>query len=76
MSQETQETQEMNQGQAVNVLIQAARIAQQKGAFTLEDAEMVSKAIRVFVPPTEATEGNDPVENTDAPTEPVIEKVK
>lgn len=76
MSQETKETQEMNQGQAVNVLIQAARIAQQKGAFTLEDAEMVSKAIRVFVPPTEETEGNDPVENTEVPTEPVIQAVK
>jgi hypothetical protein len=76
MSQETKETQEMNQGQAVNVLIQAARIAQQKGAFTLEDAEMVSKAIKVFVPPTEATEGNDPVENTEVPTEPVIQAVK
>ena len=78
MSQETNETQEMNQGQAVNVLIQAARIAQQKGAFTLEDAEMVSKAIKVFVPPTEATEGNDPVENTETetPTEPVIQAVK
>tara|TARA_Y100000389_G_scaffold180641_1_gene195641 strand:+ start:285 stop:512 length:228 start_codon:yes stop_codon:yes gene_type:complete len=75
MSKETNETQEMNQGQAVNVLIQAARIAQQKGAFTLEDAEMVSKAIKVFVPPTEA-EGNDPVENTDTPTEPVIQAVK
>ncbi len=77
MSKETQETQEMNQGQAVNVLIQAARIAQGKGAFTLEDAEMVSKAIKVFVPPTEAeAEGNDPVENTDTPTEPVIQAVK
>ena len=72
----SKETQEMNQGQAVNVLIQAARIAQQKGAFTLEDAEMVSKAIRVFVPPTEETEGNDPVENTEVPTEPVIQAVK
>ena len=77
MSKETQETQEMNQGQAVNVLIQAARIAQGKGAFTLEDAEMVSKAIKVFVPATEAAaEGNDPVENTDAPVEPVIKAVK
>lgn len=76
MSQENQETQEMNQGQAVNVLIQAARIAQQKGAFTLEDAEMVSKAIRVFVPPTEATEGEDATVNEATPTEPVIEKVK
>lgn len=79
MSQENQEmNQEMNQGQALNVLIQAARLAQQKGAFTLEDAEMVSKAIKVFVPPTEATEDADadPVENTDAPTEPVIQAVK
>ena len=75
----SQETQEMNQGQAVNVLIQAARIAQQKGAFTLEDAEMVSKAIKVFVPPTENAEENSDVvnkESAEEPTEPVIEKVK
>lgn len=76
----SKETQEMNQGQAVNVLIQAARIAQQKGAFTLEDAEMVSKAIKIFVPPTDTnTEGNDIVNSEapmEAPTEPVIEKVK
>jgi hypothetical protein len=76
-----QTQQEMNQGQAVNVLIQAARIAQQKGAFTLEDAELVAKAIRVFVPPTEDGENtSDPVvnEETEATeaTEPVIEKVK
>jgi len=73
-----QTQQEMNQGQAVNVLIQAARIAQQKGAFTLEDAELVAKAIRVFVPPTEegGEENPNEVVNEDAPTEPVIEKVK
>lgn len=69
-------TEEMNQGQAVNVLIQAARIAQAKGAFTLEDAELVSKAIKVFVPPTEETESEtDPVVNEEAATEPVIAKV-
>lgn len=75
----SQETQEMNQGQAVNVLIQAARIAQQKGAFTLEDAEMVSKAIKLFAPPVEETDGTDPVENTEevnTPAEPVIQAVK
>jgi len=76
----TEETpQEMNQGQAVNVLIQAARIAQAKGAFTLEDAELVSKAIKVFVPPTDETEGEtetDSIVNEGAPMEPVIEKVK
>ena len=72
--------QELNQAQALNVLIQAVRIAQGKGAYTLEDAEMVSKAIKVFVPPTPATEeGEDPVINKDEapePTEPVVEKVK
>ena len=72
--------QELNQSQALNVLIQAVRIAQQKGAYTLEDAEMVSKAIKVFVPPVPATEeGEDPVINKDEapePTKPVVEKVK
>ena len=74
--------QELNQGQALNVLIQAVRIAQGKGAYTLEDAELVAKAIKVFIPPTPATEegGEDPVINKDEapvpPTEPVVEKVK
>lgn len=45
---------EMNQSQAVNVLIQAARIAQGKGAFSLEDAELVSRAIKVFAPKGES----------------------
>ncbi len=78
MSTENTTQEEMNQGQAVNVLIQAARIAQAKGAFTLEDAELVSKAIKVFVPPTEETaEGEDPAMNVvrDEATEPVVEKV-
>ena len=72
--------QELNQQQALNVLIQAVRIAQGKGAFTLEDAELVAKAIKVFVPPTPvAEEGEDPIINKDEapqPTEPVVEKVK
>jgi hypothetical protein len=84
MSKETTQNQEatsaeLTHGQAVNVLIQAARIAQTKGAFTLEDAEMVSKAIRVFVPPAPVGEdGTDPVVNEDItePTEPVVMKVK
>lgn len=84
MSQETNETQEMNQGQAVNVLIQAARIAQQKGAFTLEDAEMVSKAIKVFIPPVNENESADAAMNEEVTevakdtesTEPVVMKVK
>jgi hypothetical protein len=55
--------QELTQAQAVNVLIQAARIAQSKGAFTLEDAELVARAIRVFVPANQSQESADPVIN-------------
>lgn len=40
----------MNQDQALNVLISATRIAQTKGAYSLEDAELILKAIRVFTP--------------------------
>lgn len=50
MENQEKESQELTQGQAVNVLIQAARIAQSKGSYTLEDAELVSRAIKVFVP--------------------------
>ena len=70
---------QLNGQQALNVLIQAVRIAQQKGAYTLEDAEMISKAIKVFVPPTPAEEQGsetDPVVNEDeTPAEPVMTKV-
>jgi len=68
--------QELTQGQAVNVLIQAARIAQSKGAFTLEDAELVAKAIRVFVPTNQTPEGTDPIMNEEPQAvSPVVEKV-
>ena len=75
---------ELNGQQALNVLIQAVRIAQGKGAYTLEDAELISKAIKVFVPPTPAGEEGtetDPVVNQDeeateeTPAEPVMTKV-
>lgn len=59
---------ELTQSQAINVLIQGVRIAQSKGAFTLEDAELVSKAIRVFIPPTTDTQEDqqvDPAINQD-----------
>tara|TARA_R100000655_G_scaffold110058_2_gene167262 strand:- start:920 stop:1162 length:243 start_codon:yes stop_codon:yes gene_type:complete len=52
----------MNQQQALNVLVQAARIAQAKGAYTLEDAELVAKAIKVFIP----TQDPNAVINKDA----------
>jgi hypothetical protein len=73
-------TGDLNGQQALNVLIQAVRIAQGKGAYTIEDAEIISKAIKIFVPPTPAgAEGSDtdPIVNedmTEAP-EPVMTKV-
>ena len=38
--------------QALQILVDAARISQSKGIFSLEDAEIVAKAIRTFTPPT------------------------
>jgi len=46
--------QELNQDQALSVLIQGVRLAQKAGAFTIEDAELIAKAIKVFVKPTDA----------------------
>lgn len=40
----------LNQQQALQVLVDAARFAQSKGIFTVEDAELISKAIRAFMP--------------------------
>ena len=39
----------LNHEQALTVLINAARIGQEKGAYSLEEAELISKAIKTFV---------------------------
>lgn len=41
---------ELNQQQALQVLVDAAKIAQSKGVFSLDDAELVNKAIKAFIP--------------------------
>lgn len=41
---------QLTQQQALQVLVDAARVAQSKGIFTLDDAELVNKAIKAFVP--------------------------
>jgi len=81
--EEVNPTGELNGQQALNVLIQAVRIAQGKGAYTIEDAELISRAIKVFVPPTApGAEGTDadPIVNEEAdqaePAEPVLTKVE
>ena len=77
--EEVNPTGELNGQQALNVLIQAVRIAQGKGAYTIEDAELISRAIKVFVPPTPAGEEGtdaDPIVNEETPAEPVMAKVE
>ena len=73
-------TGELNGQQALNVLIQAVRIAQGKGAYTIEDAELISRAIKVFVPPTapgaEGTDTDPIVNEEEVPAEPVLTKVE
>lgn len=78
-------TQELTQAQAVDVLIQAAKLAQSKGAFTLDDAALVARAIRVFVPAEQQTESEESTTEPTAEQEaspsgetvtPVLEKVQ
>jgi hypothetical protein len=59
---------ELTQEQAVSVLVQAAKIAQAKGAFTLEDASVVASAIKALVPEQAATDNVTETE-TEATTE-------
>ena len=46
--------------QALTVLINAVRIGQEKGAYTLEEAEIISKAIKVFISAAPVPEGPQP----------------
>ncbi len=62
----------MNQDQALSVLIQAARVAQSKGAFTLEDAKVIAEAIAVFVPAQ--AEAQPETQNEVTELEPVTEE--
>jgi len=49
--QSIQIPEKLNQQQALQVLVDAARVAQSKGIFTLDDAELVNKAIKAFTAP-------------------------
>lgn len=61
---------ELNPQQAISVLIQAVNFAQSKGIYSLEDAEILSKAVKVFVKkedkPTAESPVTDQVEATTA----------
>ena len=53
---------ELTPQQALNVLVQAVKLGQSKGAYSLEDAEVIAKAVKVFA--TQETEAE-----TQAPPE-------
>ena len=46
----------MDQQQALTVLVQAAQVAQSKGAFSLKEASIVAQAVATFTPPEEVQE--------------------
>ena len=48
--------------QAVGVLIQAVKIGQAKGAFSLEDASLIALAIKALVPEQPELEGEPSAE--------------
>jgi hypothetical protein len=60
---------ELNPQQAISVLIQAVNFAQSKGVYSLEDAEILSKAVKVFVKKEDKPAADAPV------TEPTAETV-
>jgi len=47
------------QAQAISVLISAVQWAQGKGAYNLDDAAVIQKAVRFFVPATPAPENKE-----------------
>ena len=54
MATQEQIPQELNQQQALELLVSGVNAAQRKGAFSLEEAELLARACRVFVKPAPA----------------------
>ena len=71
-----EETTQLTQEQSLNLLVQAVRVGQAKGAYSIEDAALLAQAIAVFTPPAEdKTEVTGT--STDTPAEaPVAEEAK
>ncbi len=59
----------MDQNQALNTIVQGINVAQQRGAFSLKEASVLSSAVEVFVPPGEETEGEESSEESSEDTE-------
>lgn len=57
---------EMNQNQALEILIKVALAAQAKGVLSLEDAVIVKQAIDLFVPANQAQPESNIVEDVES----------
>lgn len=53
----------LTQQQAIGLLVQGVQIAQQRGAYNLEEAELIAIAIRAFKPQSEQQEAQQPTES-------------
>ena len=53
----------MDQNQALNTLVQAVNLAQQRGAFNLKEASVLASAVEVFMPPE--SEDSETIEETE-----------
>lgn len=58
----------LTQQQAIGLLVQGVQIAQQRGAYNLEEAELIAIAIRAFKPQSEQQAVTQPTEETTATT--------
>lgn len=54
--------------QALAILVQGVQFAQTKGIYSLTDAELISKAVRVFTASPEGKETESPPQTDAAPT--------
>lgn len=64
----------MNPNQALQILINAVKQANQKGAFTLEESEIISVAVKTFQKQAPEAKGPNQAEQTDKKTVPPAPK--
>jgi len=64
----TQIPETLTQQQAIGLLVQGVQIAQQRGAYNLEEAELIAIAIRAFKP-AEEQPAQQPIIETATTTE-------
>ena len=56
----------MEQNQALNVLVQAVRVAQKRGTYNLDEASTVAAAVSTFITQPEADTSSDIEEDSEA----------